>query len=66
MMLNQIDPILGLKKTFVEKDKVEHVSRLTLGGQQGNTAITYRSKKGKLVMISVIEDPKYIMNKIAY
>jgi hypothetical protein len=66
MMLNRIDKDKGLERVFIRKDDVKRVSRLKIGGRTGNTSITYKNKKGKIVTISVFEDPAYIMNKIAY
>jgi hypothetical protein len=65
MMLNQIDKKVGLKRIFINKDSVMNVSRLKIGGRTGNTSITYESRNGRKCIVSVLEEPSYVMNKIA-
>jgi hypothetical protein len=65
-MVNQIDPDKGLVTRFIDKDSIEYISRIRIGGRMGNTSIVYRTKKNKKAVVSVFEEPQHIMNKLTY
>ena len=65
MRLNRIDRIKGLEQIWVQKSKVDYISRTRVNGE-GFTCLEYRDKWNRKKMVSVLEDPQHIMGKIAY
>jgi hypothetical protein len=63
--LSQKHPIKGLEDIFIQKAKVEYISKVTIEGV-GWTSVVYRDRWDKLTGATVLEEPQYIMKKISY
>tara|TARA_R100000742_G_C4257578_1_gene75437 strand:- start:232 stop:459 length:228 start_codon:yes stop_codon:yes gene_type:complete len=65
LVLNQIDKDLGLKRIFVEKEKVQEVNRVLIDNA-GYTNITFLDRNDRYCSASILEEPSFIFRMIGF